>query len=196
MKGKHMAAHRSKPRENKRRILLIGMDGLMPEQIDRYKDDIPELKAFLDRGFFSPAHSSPYTCTATNWPTIATGAWVGTHGCTSFNVHLPGMELGETTPSFNSQLCKAEYFWHAAERQGKRCILVNYPCAFPKVLKNGVVIGGDGLQSQAWTVRYPDRLHTHNDSKRRATSGRRSAEPATAVGHEINKNGENYDHRS
>ncbi len=150
--------------EQPRKVLLIGMDGLMPEQIDRYKDDVPELRAFLERGFFSPAHSSPYTCTATNWPTIATGAWVGTHGCTSFNVHLPGMELGETTPSFNSHLCQAEYFWHAAERQGKRCILINYPCAFPKVLTNGVVVGGDGLQSQAWTVRYPDRLHTHNDS--------------------------------
>jgi predicted AlkP superfamily phosphohydrolase/phosphomutase len=35
---------------NARKILLIGMDGLMPEQIDRYRDDIPELKAFLERG--------------------------------------------------------------------------------------------------------------------------------------------------
>lgn len=149
---------------DRRKVLLIGLDGLMPEQIERYADDIPELKRFLDEGFFSPAHSSPYTCTATNWPTIATGAWVGTHGCTSFNAHLPGMELGETTPTFNSHLCQAEYFWHAAERQGKRCILLNYPCAFPKLLKNGVVIGGDGLHSAAWTVRYPDVMQSHNDS--------------------------------
>jgi len=147
----------------KRKVLLIGMDGLMPEQIERYRDDIPELAAFLDRGFFSAAHSSPYTCTATNWPTIATGAWVGTHGCTSFNAHLPGMELGETTATFNSHLCQAEYFWHAAERQGKRCILLNYPCAFPKLLDNGVVIGGDGLHSEAWTVRWPDLLQSHPD---------------------------------
>jgi predicted AlkP superfamily phosphohydrolase/phosphomutase len=146
-----------------RKVLLIGMDGLMPEQIDRYKDDIPELKEFLDNGFFAPAYSSPYTCTATNWPTIATGAWVGTHGCTSFDVHLPGMELGETTPSFNSHLCQAEYFWHAAERQGKRSILINYPCAFPKLLGNGVVIGGDGLHSEAWTARGPDLLQSHPD---------------------------------
>jgi len=135
----------SKQRRSHPRIILIGMDGLMPEQIERYRNDIPELARFLETGFFSPAYSSPYTCTATNWPTIATGAWVGTHGCTSFNVHLPGMELGETAPSFNSELCQAEYFWQAAERQGKRCILINYPCAFPRLLKNGVVIGGDGL---------------------------------------------------
>lgn len=148
----------------KRKVILVGMDGLMPEQVDRYRDDIPELGGFLKRGFFSPAHSSPYTCTATNWPTIATGAWVGTHGCTSFNVHLPGMALGETTPSFNSHLCQAEYFWHAAERQGKRCILLNYPCAFPKLLKNGVVIGGDGLSSPAWNVRGPEVMQSHNET--------------------------------
>ncbi len=147
----------------KKKVILIGMDGLMPEQIDRYKDDIPELKRFLERGFFSPAHSSPYTCTATNWPTIATGAWVGTHGCTSFNVHLPGMELGETTPSFNSELCQAEYFWHACDRQGKRSILINYPCAFPKLLKNGVVIGGDGLSSPDWRVRGVGLMQSHPD---------------------------------
>ena len=60
--------------DKNKKVILIGMDGLMPEQIDRYKDDIPELKKFLENGFFSPAYSSPYTCTATNWPTIATGA--------------------------------------------------------------------------------------------------------------------------
>ena len=151
------------PQTPRRKVILIGMDGLMPEQIERYMDDIPELREFLERGFFAPAYSSPYTCTATNWTTIATGAWVGTHGCTSFNAHLPGMELGETTPTFNSHLCQAEYFWHAAERQGKRSILINYPCAFPKLLENGVVIGGDGLNSPTWTVRGPDVLQSHPD---------------------------------
>ena len=137
----------------------------MPEQIERYADDVPELKKMLENGFFAPAHSSPYTCTATNWPTIATGAWVGTHGCTSFNAHLPGMELGKTVPTFNSELCRAQYFWHSAQRQGKRSILINYPCAFPKLLDDGVVIGGDGLSSSDWTVRGPDLWQSHPDEK-------------------------------
>jgi len=155
----------SRKGNKKRKVILIGMDGLMPEQVERYRDDIPELKRVLAGGFFAPAYSSPYTCTATNWPTIATGAWVGTHGCTSFKVHLPGMELGESADTFNSYLCQAEYFWHAAERQGKRSVLINYPCAFPKLLKNGVVIGGDGLVSEQWTVRCVDLFQTHPDEK-------------------------------
>ena len=140
----------------KRKVILIGLDGLMPEEIDRYQDRVPEMKKLVRGGFFSPATPSAVTWTATNWPTIATGAWMGTHGCIGFNVHLPGMELGETRPTFNSRLCQAEYFWHAAERQGKRSILINYPTAFPKLLKNGVVIGGDGLNSPTWTVRGSD----------------------------------------
>ena len=50
----------------KRKVILFGMDGMMPEQIDRYKNDIPELAQFVDKGFFSPAIESPYTDTGTN----------------------------------------------------------------------------------------------------------------------------------
>ncbi|MCF7837991.1 MAG: alkaline phosphatase family protein [Candidatus Marinimicrobia bacterium] len=82
-----------------KKVILIGLDGLMPEQIERYRDDIPELDKLLREGFFSPAIPSAVTCTATNWPTIATGAWMGTHGCIGFNDHLPGMGIGESVPT-------------------------------------------------------------------------------------------------
>ena len=146
----------SKPRRRKPRVILIGLDGLMPEQIERYRDDVPPIREFLDSGYFAPAHASPYTCTATNWNTIATGASMGTHGVTSFFAHLPGMAVGEAKATFNTTLCQAEYFYHAAERQGKRCILINYPTAFPRVLEKGVTVGGDGLSSSAWTVRQSE----------------------------------------
>ena len=157
----------SRRRQGKPKVILIGLDGLMPEEIDRYQNRVPEMKKLVSEGFFSPAIPSAVTCTATNWPTIATGAWMGTHGCIGFNVHLPGMAIGETTPTFNSRLCQAEYFWHAAERQGKRSILINYPTAFPKLLKNGVVIGGDGLNSPTWAVRGNDLISSFRRKDKR-----------------------------
>jgi len=84
--------------------------------------------------------------------TIATGAWTGTHGITSFHVHLPGEPLGKQHWTFASGLCQAEYIWQAAERQGLRSILVNYPVAWPPTVENGIVVGGDGLVSHDWTV--------------------------------------------
>ena len=145
----------------KRKVILFGFDGMMPEQIERYKNDIPELARFVDKGFFAPAIESPYTDTGTNWNTIETGAWVGTHGMTGFEVHLPGMRLGESlggesTGGWPEELMPADDLFHAAERQGKRVVEINYPDAFPQLLKNGVVIGGKGLGAHDWQVRGAD----------------------------------------
>ena len=148
-----------------KKVILLGFDGFFPELIERYKDSIPEIKEMLDESFYSPALPSPYTCTPTNWTTISTGAWIGTHGITSFSAHLKGMELGESVPTFNSDLCQAEYFSQAAERQGKFPILINYPTAFPLKIKKGIVVGGDGLYSTEWTVRWADFITTSKDNK-------------------------------
>ena len=148
------------------KVIMLGFDGFFPELIERYKDSIPEIKEMLDDSFYSPALPSPYTCTPTNWTTIATGSWMGTHGITSFSAHLKGMDLGESVPTFNSDLCQSEYFWEAAERQGKYPILINYPTAFPlKVKGKGIVVGGDGLYSGEWTVRWADFITTSRDNK-------------------------------
>jgi predicted AlkP superfamily phosphohydrolase/phosphomutase len=147
----------------KKRVVLIGLDGLMPEMVERYKDRIPELKQLLAESRFFPALSNFPTDTPTNWTTIATGAGTASHGITSFRVHRAGMELNETVPTFNSTLCTAEYLWQAAERQGKQSILINYPTAFPVSLQDGVVVGGDGLHSEQWTLRWPELLTTNRD---------------------------------
>ncbi len=149
---------------NSDKVILIGLDGMMPEQVLRYRRRVPELDRLLREGFFSPAISSLPTDTPTNWTTIATGAWSGTHGIVGFGVHQPGMEAGRTLGTFNSRLCKAEYFWQAAERQGKRSILVNYPTAFPLTLKDGVVVGGDGLMSPQWTRRSHEIISNCRDA--------------------------------
>jgi len=155
----------SKQDKECKKVILVGLDGMPAEFIDRYRDKIPELKKLLDESFFSPALPSPTTETPTNWTTIATGSWQGTHGITSFHAHLKGMEVNETTPTFNTDLCQSEYFWEAAERQGKRCILINYPCAFPITMKDGITIGGDGLASEQWSVRWPDYISTRLKEK-------------------------------
>lgn len=132
----------------------------MPELVERYRSKIPEIIKILKKSYFSPAHPSPLTDTPTNWTTIATGSWMGTHGITGFGAHLKGMELGEATETLNSNLCQSEYIWQAAERQGKKSILINYPISFPVTLKDGIVVGGDGHLSKEWTVRWPDYIST------------------------------------
>jgi hypothetical protein len=59
--------------------------------------------------------------------------------------------------------------WHAAECQGKRVILINYPDAFPKLPEKGVEIGGRGVTGNDWTVRGADFI----SSFRRVDQGKR-----------------------
>jgi len=158
--GARVSTSKARPK-----VILVGLDGMIPEQVLRYAGRVPEIARLLEDGFFSPAIPALPTDTPTNWTTIATGAWSGTHGITGFGVHPRGAALGEYLPTFNSRLCQAEYFWQAAERQGKRCLLLNYPTAFPLSLREGVVIGGDGLSSRQWTVRWPELISSWRDAR-------------------------------
>ena len=52
IKAKNKTASPTRRDTSKNKVLLVGMDGMMPEQIERYKDDIPELAEFIKNGFF------------------------------------------------------------------------------------------------------------------------------------------------
>jgi predicted AlkP superfamily phosphohydrolase/phosphomutase len=86
---------------------------------------------------------SPPCDTPTNWTTIATGAWTGTHGSTGFNIRLPGTSHSAPAGcSFDTRSCGAEYLWDVTERAGGRCLLYDYPSSRPSTLKHGIVLGG------------------------------------------------------
>jgi len=152
-------------RRPKRRVVLVGLDGLLPEQVMRYARRVPEMARLLRDGFFAPAIPALPTDTPTNWTTIATGAWSGTHGVVGFGVRERGSGPYQYRPTFNSTLCRAEYLWQAAARQGRRSLLINYPTAFPITLADGVVVGGDGLYSEDWTVRWPELISSWRDAR-------------------------------
>ena len=111
----------------KRRVILLGLDGAIPEFFLRFKDELSTASRMIDDGVFAPALPSIPIDTPTNWTTIATGAWTGTHGITSFSIKLPGDPVTRRRGSFCSGLCQAEYIWETLERAQMRSILVNYP---------------------------------------------------------------------
>jgi len=142
------------------RLILVGLDGAMPEMIERFLPALPNFRRLMEQGFFAPAWSSPTCDTPTNWTTIATGSWTATHGITSFNVHLPGTPVTAHRPTFNSTFCRSEYLWQAAERQGLRPVVLNWPGGWPVRVKDGVVVGGDAIISWQWRVAPPLSYHT------------------------------------
>ncbi|RLE97441.1 MAG: nucleotide pyrophosphatase, partial [Thermoprotei archaeon] len=127
-----------------KKLILIGLDCILSFFIEKYvKEELmPATAELIEEGVFGEALPSPPCDTPTNWTTIVTGAWTGTHGMTSFYAHIPGKPLNEGVSTLDSRVSKAEFLWNVAERHGKLCVVMNYPVAWPPTIKKGIVIGG------------------------------------------------------
>jgi len=104
---------------------------------------LPNLKRLIDEGTLAPyCLSSLPTSTPENWTTIATGAWNGTHQVMSFQVFQPENLKGRWVAGYTSKESQAEFIWDAAERAGKKCILIKYPASWPPTIKRGIQVCG------------------------------------------------------
>ena len=164
------------------RALWIGIDGLMPEMVEKFiaEGQMPNLARLVAKGVYSPMLSSPPVDTPTNWTSLATGAWTGTHGINTFGVHFDGErfeemhlvnpsifpEFVDRAPAYINQLCRAEYIWQAAERAGKHCILLNWPGSWPPTSDTVVAMDGAGPYSSVLSrLSIPHTYATHDDGK-------------------------------
>jgi len=135
------------------KLVLIGVDAPVMERVRELAQagELPAIKGLMDRGVWAENCLVPFpTITPPNWTTIATGAWPGTHSITCFQHWKPGSELDDVYFGFDTADCQAEYLWEAAERAGKRSIILNYPSSWPPTVKEGVQVGGYGLSINQW----------------------------------------------
>ncbi|MCL5109383.1 MAG: alkaline phosphatase family protein [Chloroflexi bacterium] len=139
-----------------KRLLWIGMDGASLGFIDKFvaEGKLPTFKRLMERGVCSISHPIPPCDTPTNWSSLQTGAHTGTTEVVSFFTHVPGEPLNVAHSNTHSGAVKAELFWEAAERQGKKCIVLNWPCSWPSRLKEGWQVDGTGPYTPSWRISY------------------------------------------
>ena len=127
------------------KLVLIGIDAAVPKFVRRMMDDgeLPNLAGLASEGVWAENCLVPFpTVTPPNWTTIVTGAWPGTHGVMGFRIHREGEPLTKTYDGFDSRYCRAERLWEAAERAGKRSIILKYPCSWPPTVREGIQVDG------------------------------------------------------
>ena len=124
-----------------KKIFVIGLDALSPKLVERFAKDgtCPTFKKIMDEGGFSKALEAIPAQTPENWTTIATGSWPGTHGIAVWGRHDYGEPVAENhgDEAMTSNLCRSEYLWEAAARQGLGSVLyyfVGYPPTTDKVI--------------------------------------------------------------
>jgi hypothetical protein len=115
---------------------------------------LPTFARLMREGVFSESLPIPPCDTPTNWTVLQTGAHTGTTEVVSFFTHHPGEPLNVAHATLHSGAVKAELVWEAAERQDKRCILLNWPCSWPSRLKQGIQVNGAGPFTASWRVSF------------------------------------------
>lgn len=133
-----------------KKVAIIGFDCAEPHLIQRHIKEgyLPTFKKLFEGGVLADNCLSPFpTITPPNWTSIATGAWPGTHKVTDFHLHKDGTSQvnANTFEAFSSENCKAEFIWDRLDAAGKKCIVCNYPGSWPSKMKNGIMVGGAGL---------------------------------------------------
>lgn len=114
--------------------------------------------------------------TPTNWTALATGATAATSRITGFASYIPGdslrVEKRPSSPEDYPQLRAAEFLWEAADRQGRKTIMINYPFSWhSQDLAHGITVGGDTIArgraaiSGGGCLCTPDRMDAVRGSK-------------------------------
>jgi predicted AlkP superfamily phosphohydrolase/phosphomutase len=163
------------------KVALIGLDSITPVMVERFLAEgrMPNLARLRERGFSSEITSTMPPTTPAAWTTIATGAWPSTHGVEGFSVHHAGEPLHQKHYTLTSDTVRAEFLWQAAERAGKRSILLKYPLSWPPVGGDLVLqvdgAGGWGGLKCVWDLAHSGCWDTH-------------AAPRAAAGAELSAN--------
>ena len=140
------------------KVMVLGLDAPIVPRLHEYarQGKLRNLARLMEEGVYGANCLVPFpTITPPGWTSIVTGAWPGTHGITGYNQHTPGDPLDDTHPGFDSGECQAEYLWTAAERVGKRSIILNYPSSWPPTINSGIHVGGAGLSVDGWRTDHP-----------------------------------------
>lgn len=146
-----------------RRIVVLGFDGVDPDFLEQWRDELPNVAELMRSGTFRRLQTTtpPASCTA--WSTFTTGLNPGGHGIFDFilrdpKTYLPDRTgavshsaeylwgLFETKPETFTTTMSGEAFWTTADRAGKRSVVLRVPCIYPlEEMQHSYAQGGLGL---------------------------------------------------
>src|SRR3990170_3239984 len=128
-------------RKKKKRICVVGLDGVPYSLLKRFTRDgtMPGLAEIINRGNLSKMNVTLPEISSVSWSSFMTGVSPGTHGIFGF-VDLKENSYKMTFPSFKD--LRVPTFWERLGEKGKRCIVINQPSTYPAKKINGVLVSG------------------------------------------------------
>lgn len=133
--------------------LIVGIDGLDPELLRRWEDDLEVLPGLIRRGRIGRLRSTDPPLTAPAWPGMFTGKQGGKHGVFGFTTREDGSYARRP---INYDDVHAESLWEALDHEGVRVGVANVPLTYPPSdLDYGFVIAGWPVPPKAEVCNAP-----------------------------------------
>jgi predicted AlkP superfamily phosphohydrolase/phosphomutase len=122
---------------------------------------LPNFSRFKNQGSYIAEGYNLPTVTPPSWASIATGAFPRTHGVEGYYFRVEGRDLShkQTVQGFGSAPLKAETIWDRWDGAGKKCLVLNYPVAWPGKMRNGVMVMGQGMNPAELRFLEPGNAH-------------------------------------
>jgi predicted AlkP superfamily phosphohydrolase/phosphomutase len=125
------------------RLMVIGLDSVPLRLVERFAraGRMPACAKLIRTGAACDILPVLPAYTPTNWATLCTGAWTGTHGAGNWNDRRVGDPASRCPRhTFDSRTITCETIFEAAERQGLVSLAVQYPGAWPSRTRKGLVV--------------------------------------------------------
>ncbi len=126
---------------NGRRVLVIGLDGAVPEIIDRLvaQGAMPNLARVYQTGTHGILKSTIPSISSLAWASFATGNHPGKHGIFGFE----GKEDGSyKTRLMLSTDMKTKPIWQMLSEAQRRVVFINVIMSYPPMPVNGILVSG------------------------------------------------------
>ncbi len=125
-----------------KRIVVVGLDAVSFELLKFLlrKYELPGFRYFFEQGAANEMVPAFPAWTPTNWATLITGAWPGTHSAPDWHVRADGRSLS----TFDSRAITAETIFEAAGRQGLVSGAIHYPATMPRRSELELMVDGHG----------------------------------------------------
>jgi predicted AlkP superfamily phosphohydrolase/phosphomutase len=152
------------PHSHTRQVIVLGVDGMDPEFVQRHWPDLPNLARLRDQGSFTRLSTTTPPQSPVAWSTFTTGLDPSGHGIFDF-VHRdpltlePFLSMGETRPPRFTlplgpyelpltsprivSLRKGKAFWELLAARGIPATIIHMPANYPPV-ESGQALSGMG----------------------------------------------------
>ncbi len=147
---------RPAPADDRRRMLVIGLDCFEPTLLEQWKEALPNLAQLMDGGIYGPLESTVPPITVPAWTCMLSSKDPGELGVYGFRNRA---DYSYTKMSIaTSRAIKAPRVWEILSQAGRRVAVVGVPQTYPPSEVNGVMVTSFLTPSTESQYTYPASL--------------------------------------